>query len=132
MEVDFGREAASGGPADIATAGRPRRRRRPLSLGETAFQGMELLRELVKRRKQLRLSQTQVATKMGTSQSAVARIEAGEIDIRLSTLDRYAAAVDQKIAFRVMGKTSARKKPKLPGKDLNLQPSEPESDDLPN
>jgi predicted transcriptional regulator len=30
---------------------------------------------------------------MGTSQSAVARLEAGELDARLSTVERYAAAV---------------------------------------
>jgi predicted transcriptional regulator len=32
---------------------------------------------------------------MGTSQSAVARLEAGTGDIRLTTLERYAAALDQ-------------------------------------
>jgi predicted transcriptional regulator len=30
---------------------------------------------------------------MGTSQSAVARLEAGQGDLRLSTLERYAAAL---------------------------------------
>ncbi|HVA03092.1 MAG TPA: helix-turn-helix transcriptional regulator [Acidimicrobiales bacterium] len=45
------------------------------------------------RRLSVGLSQTEVAARMGTSQSAVARLEAGEADIRLSTLERYAAAV---------------------------------------
>lgn len=40
------------------------------------------------------LSQTEVAARMGTSQSAVARLEAGRGDLRLSTLQRYAAALD--------------------------------------
>jgi len=48
---------------------------------------------LVHRRLEVGLSQTQVAARMGTSQSAVARLEAGEGDVRLSTLERYAAAV---------------------------------------
>ena len=41
------------------------------------------------------MSQTQVAARMGTSQSAVARFEAGAGagDVRLSTLERYAAAI---------------------------------------
>ncbi|MGH2773006.1 MAG: helix-turn-helix domain-containing protein [Actinomycetota bacterium] len=78
------------------------RRQRPDALGKTAFQGLELLQELVKRRKRQRISQTTIAARMGTSQSAVARIETGDIDIRLSTLDRYAAAIGQKIVFRIV------------------------------
>ena len=39
------------------------------------------------------LSQTELAARMGTSQSSVARIEAGEVDPRVSTLERYAAAL---------------------------------------
>ena len=56
---------------------------------------------LVARRMELGLSQTQVAARMGTSQSAVARIEAGLGDIRLSSLERYAAAVDQVLDWRL-------------------------------
>lgn len=49
--------------------------------------------ELVERRAKLGLSQTEVAARMGTSQSAVARLESGEVDVRLSTLERYAEAI---------------------------------------
>jgi ribosome-binding protein aMBF1 (putative translation factor) len=49
--------------------------------------------ELVERRRSLRLSQTPVAARMGTSQSAVARLETGTADVLLSTVDRYAAAL---------------------------------------
>jgi predicted transcriptional regulator len=38
---------------------------------------------------------------MGTSQSVVARLESGEIDARLSTLQRYAAAVGQELELGV-------------------------------
>jgi transcriptional regulator with XRE-family HTH domain len=48
---------------------------------------------MAERRTELGLSQTEVAARMGTSQSAVARLEAGDGDIRLSTLARYAAAI---------------------------------------
>ena len=47
------------------------------------------------------LSQTEVAARMGTSQSVVARLESGEIDARLSTLQRYAVAVGQELELGV-------------------------------
>ena len=54
---------------------------------------------LAERRRRLGLSQTAVAARMGTSQSAVARLEAGVDDVRLSTLERYAEAVDLRLGF---------------------------------
>jgi transcriptional regulator with XRE-family HTH domain len=52
-------------------------------------------------RRERGLSQTEVAARMGTSQSAVARLEAGESDARMSTLSRYAAALGTELAFVV-------------------------------
>ncbi|WP_235593855.1 helix-turn-helix domain-containing protein [Rhodococcus ruber] len=49
--------------------------------------------ELAAARRRQGLSQTLVAARMGTSQSAVARLERGDLDPRLSTLERYAQAV---------------------------------------
>ena len=63
-----------------------------------------LTEALVARRVELGLSQTEVAARMMTSQSAVARIEAGEVDIRLSTLERYAAALGQVLDFRLQNR----------------------------
>ena len=60
-----------------------------------------LTEALVARRVELGLSQTDVAARMHTSQSAVARIEAAAGDIRLSTLERYAAAVGQQLDIRM-------------------------------
>ena len=60
-----------------------------------------LVRSLVERRQAAGLSQTEVAARMGTSQSAVARLESGTADIRASTLERYAAAVGGEITWRL-------------------------------
>ncbi|HVC70984.1 MAG TPA: helix-turn-helix transcriptional regulator [Acidimicrobiales bacterium] len=68
---------------------------------EMAARRRALAEELVQRRISLGLSQTEVAARMGTSQSAVARLETGQADVRLSTLERYAAAVDNVIDFHL-------------------------------
>src|SRR5438093_12665798 len=68
---------------------------------ELAVRRRQLLRELAARREKLGLSQTVVAARMGTSQSAVARLEAGEIDVKFSTVERFAAALGQKVEWRV-------------------------------
>jgi predicted transcriptional regulator len=38
---------------------------------------------------------------MGTSQSAVARFEAGDLDVRLSTVERYTTALGGKLEWRI-------------------------------
>lgn len=60
---------------------------------EMAARRRALADDLVARRVALGLTQTEVAARMGTSQSAVARMEAADSDVRLSTVERYAAAV---------------------------------------
>jgi DNA-binding XRE family transcriptional regulator len=60
-----------------------------------------LVRELAARRQETGLSQTEVAARMGTSQSAVARLESGGADVRASTLERYAAALGTEITWTV-------------------------------
>jgi transcriptional regulator with XRE-family HTH domain len=79
------------------------RRHEPLLPGfaDMARRRRELTESLVARRMALGLSQTEVAARMGTSQSAVARIEAARSDVRLSTLERYAAALDRVIDWRL-------------------------------
>jgi ribosome-binding protein aMBF1 (putative translation factor) len=58
-----------------------------------------LVRELAGRRQAAGLSQTEIAARMGTSQSAVARLESGTADVRASTLERYVAAVGGRITW---------------------------------
>ena len=60
-----------------------------------------LVDELAAARRAQGLSQTVVAARMETSQSVVARLESGAIDVRLSTLERYAAAVGRDLEMRV-------------------------------
>lgn len=79
------------------------RRHEPVFPGfrEMAERRRALSEALVARRVHLGLSQTEVAARMGTSQSAVARLEAGEADVRLSTIERYAAALGQRLDWRL-------------------------------
>jgi DNA-directed RNA polymerase specialized sigma24 family protein len=60
-----------------------------------------LVRELAEQRQAAGLSQTEVAARMGTSQSAVARLESATADVRASTLERYAAAVGGQITWKL-------------------------------
>ena len=79
------------------------RRHEPVFPGfaEIAERRRALADELVARRTALGLSQTEVAARMGTSQSAVARLESGEADVRLSTLERYVAALERQLDWRL-------------------------------
>jgi transcriptional regulator with XRE-family HTH domain len=78
------------------------RRHEPMLPGfKDMAQRRRLAGTLADRRISLGLSQTEVAARMGTSQSSVARLEAGSLDVRLSTLERYAAAVGQRLAFKL-------------------------------
>jgi transcriptional regulator with XRE-family HTH domain len=76
---------------------------REMALRRMAEQRVGLVRELVAQRLAAGLSQTEVAARMGTSQSAVARLESGAADARASTLERYAAAVGGEINWSLHG-----------------------------
>ncbi|MGH3661370.1 MAG: helix-turn-helix domain-containing protein [Micromonosporaceae bacterium] len=67
---------------------------------QMAVRRREMLDELVDQRRRAGLSQADIARRMGTSQSAVARLESGGVDARLSTLERYATAVGAPIHVR--------------------------------
>jgi transcriptional regulator with XRE-family HTH domain len=77
------------------------RRHEPVFGGfrEMSQRRQELASDLVAARLKAGLSQTEVAARMGTSQSAVARLESGDADIRLSTLERYAAALGRRLGW---------------------------------
>jgi DNA-binding XRE family transcriptional regulator len=79
------------------------RRHEPMLPGfkDMAARRRALAQELTARRIDLGLTQTEVAARMGTSQSAVARVEAGSLDVRMSTLERYAEAVGRVVSWRL-------------------------------
>jgi ribosome-binding protein aMBF1 (putative translation factor) len=90
-------------PGGEAVAGPPRLPVMP-GFREMALRRMSqdrgrLMRELAERRQEAGLSQTEIAARMGTSQSAVARLEAGAADVRASTLERYAAALGTELTW---------------------------------
>jgi len=64
---------------------------------DAALKERRLLRELAAKRIEMGMSQKTVASLMGTTQPALARLERGEIDPKLSTLERYAEALGQRI-----------------------------------
>ncbi|MEV6099730.1 helix-turn-helix transcriptional regulator [Nocardia sp. NPDC051981] len=79
---------------------------REMALRKMSEDRARLIAELVERRRAAGLSQIEVAARMGTSQSAVARLETENVDVRTSTLQRYAAAVDSRITLQVTSTTA--------------------------
>jgi DNA-binding XRE family transcriptional regulator len=61
-----------------------------------------LARELVRARTKARMTQAQVARRMGTTQSVVARIESGQNVPNLKTLEKYARAVGRRIEVKLV------------------------------
>jgi transcriptional regulator with XRE-family HTH domain len=74
---------------------------REMALRRMSAQRQRLIGEMAAQRQSAGLSQTEVAARMGTSQSAVARLETGEGDIRASTLERYAAALGGELEWQL-------------------------------
>ncbi len=74
---------------------------REMALRRMSAQRRRLLADLAAQRQSAGLSQTEIAARMGTSQSAVARLEAGQADVRMSTLERYAAAVGSDLTWQL-------------------------------
>ncbi len=68
---------------------------------EMAQRRRRLVADLAAARRASGLTQTEVAARMHTSQSMVARLEAGEVDVRLSTLHRYADAVGCRLDWQL-------------------------------
>ncbi len=64
---------------------------------EKADAEFAIIEALVKARTQAKLSQTELAKRIGTTQSAIARLEGGGVSPSLSTLRRYAEATGTKL-----------------------------------
>jgi ribosome-binding protein aMBF1 (putative translation factor) len=74
---------------------------REMALRRMSDERRRLVADLTEQRRSAGLSQTEVAARMGTSQSAVARLETGDSDVRVSTLERYAAAIGSQVAWQL-------------------------------
>jgi len=72
------------------------------ALVEAAERRRELLRSLAREREERSLSQTALAAAMNTSQSAVARLENSATDTKLSTVERFAAALGYRVEYRLV------------------------------
>jgi ribosome-binding protein aMBF1 (putative translation factor) len=78
-----------------------------------AYESMEeefaLIEALMKARRRSRLSQAEIASRMGTTESAVSRLESGRVKPSTRTLERYAAATGHrlKISFEPLAKKEA-------------------------
>ena len=72
------------------------------ALMEEARQRRALLQALAAVRSRSRISQSAIAKQIKTSQPAIARLEAGIVDPRFSTLQRYAASVGKRIEWTIV------------------------------
>ena len=63
------------------------------------FERFRLKEELYKARREAKLTQKELARRMGTSQTYIAAVEHGKKNITFSTLARYARACGKKVAL---------------------------------
>ncbi len=61
-----------------------------------------LIEALVQARTRARLSQAELARRLGTTQSAIARLEGGGVSPTLSTLRRYAEATGTRLEINLV------------------------------
>ncbi len=68
---------------------------------ESLTSEFEVARELIHARARARLTQAEVARRMGTTQSVVARLEGGTKSVNLRTLEKYATATGSHLHVRL-------------------------------
>jgi len=69
---------------------------------DAARRRRELLRALAAERAERKISQTQLAAAMRTSQSTLARLETTAVDMKLSTVERYAHALGMSVQYHLL------------------------------
>lgn len=60
-----------------------------------------LVSTMIEARTRAKLSQAEVATRMGTTESAISRLESGRVKPSTRTLERYAHATGHKLMIRL-------------------------------
>jgi transcriptional regulator with XRE-family HTH domain len=78
---------------------------RPAPGNETSALFADIARQVSERRQAWDLSQKELAELCGTTQSAIARLEAGRRPPRIDTLERVARALDCELTIRLRPKT---------------------------
>lgn len=77
-----------------------------------AYEALEeefaLVNALIRARTQAHLSQAEVAARMGTTESAVSRLESGRVKPSTRTLERYAAATGHRLRISLEPKSPRR------------------------
>lgn len=71
---------------------------------EKADAEFSLIEELIRARSEAGLSQADLAKRIGTSQSAIARLEGGGVSPSVSTLRRYAEATGRKLEVSLVAR----------------------------
>lgn len=64
----------------------------------------DMIRSLIERRNQMRISQTQLARMVGTKQPAISRLEKGDYNTTLSTFFKVANALGLAISLKTRSK----------------------------
>ena len=63
-----------------------------------------VIEALIRARNEANLSQAELAKRLGTTQSAIARLEAGGVSPSISTLRRYAIATGNRLRLQLVPK----------------------------
>jgi predicted transcriptional regulator len=71
---------------------------------EKADAEFALVEALVRARTKAKLTQAQLAKKIGTTQSAIARLEGGHVSPSLATLRRYAQATGARLQIELISR----------------------------
>jgi DNA-binding XRE family transcriptional regulator len=69
---------------------------------EEAIERRALMHTLIQERKRQRITQKKLAVRMATKQSTLARMEQGQRDPRISTLQRYASSLGKRITWQLI------------------------------
>lgn len=74
-----------------------------------ALSRREMMRRMADARLAADRTQTEIGAMVGTSQAQIARIEKADADCRISSVERYAAALGFEVRYHLVPATGARK-----------------------
>jgi DNA-binding XRE family transcriptional regulator len=81
-----------------------------VSLGTSAaLSRREMMRRMAEARLAADRTQTELGAAVGTSQAQIARIDKGDADCRISSVERYAAALGFEVKYQLVPANGARK-----------------------